>query len=176
MTKPTLLERHQARRQTELAQKQAQIEEDFTDMENMLQAMSDPDLSLQMRIEIFKSLEAWPRIVLGLYNAELTIAQRNRREKGDSEHNDEPSDIAYSVVAEALDLGPDRIRDLCRKGRRQINQGEPPQQEITAAEFIRGRSTVLPKDIASEYRERFAKRKQQQLSDLMERFSTGKSL
>ena len=84
--------------------------------------------------------------MLGLYNAELAIAQSDRKENGDTDHNDKPSDIAHDIVGEALGLGPDRIRDLCKEGRRHLNEGMLRKIEIRAAEFVdkilRGQPTL----------------------------------
>lgn len=121
-------------------------EESVIDMEQTHRAETDPNLSPGERLDIFRALQAWPRIVLGLYNAELAIAQSDRKENGDTDHNDKPSDIAHDIVGEALGLGPDRIRDLCKEGRRHLNEGMPRKIEIRAAEFVdkilRGQPTL----------------------------------
>ena len=66
----------------------------------------------------------FPRIVLGLYRAELAIAQKDREQDGALEYGREkPSEIARRVVGEALHLGPDRVRDLCAMGRRHEKRG-----------------------------------------------------
>jgi hypothetical protein len=115
------------------------LEQAIAERERARQAETDPALSPNERLDIFMGLQAWPRIVLGLYRAELAIAQSDPARKG------EASDVAYDVVGESLGLGPDRIRDLCREGRRHEAQGMPPKPEITAAKFVdkvlRGRAT-----------------------------------
>jgi hypothetical protein len=132
VTKRTPLEKFQAARLDAW-------EEVVTEAERTLRAETDPALSPNERLDIFMSLQAWPRIVLGLYRAELAIAQ------SDPAHKGEPSDIAYDVVGESLGLGPDRIRDLCREGRRHEDQGMPAKPKISATEFVgkvlRGRAT-----------------------------------
>ena len=105
------------------------------EIEQTLRAETDLTLSPEQRLDIFKGLQAWPRIVLGLYEAELAIAQNDRKENGDTEHTDEPSDIAYDAVGEAIDLGPDRVRNLCREGRAHRQEGMPTKPKISAAEF-----------------------------------------
>jgi len=72
-----------------------------------------------------------------LYEAELAIAQDARKKNGDTEHNGEPSDIACIVVGEAVGLGPDRVRDLCREARGHLKEGQPEKikVKISAAEF-----------------------------------------
>jgi len=58
-----------------------------TDWHNLVRAQTDPCLPFDQRLELLKSLQAWPRIVLGLYQAEHKIAKSKF-------HNDSPSRIA----------------------------------------------------------------------------------
>jgi hypothetical protein len=100
------------------------------DVELTRKAEQDPDLSPRQRLDIFKRLQAWPRIVLGLYRAELEIAQTKKQQSGAQDFGDEkPSDAAYRVIGEALGLGPDRIHDLCAEGRQQESEGWPPKPQ-----------------------------------------------
>jgi hypothetical protein len=124
-------------------------EQALADQEKTL-LIVDPHLSLSPneRLDLFMALQAWPRIVLGLYRAELAFAQKEREtEKKENRvpKTGQPSEIARAVVAEALGLGPDRIRDLCRNGDRHLKQGMPRKPEIRAAEFVdrvlRGQAT-----------------------------------
>lgn len=50
------------------------------DARETLRAFTDPDLSLDERLEILKGLPSWPRIVLGLYEAERAIAEQRKKE------------------------------------------------------------------------------------------------
>ena len=78
------------------AEVQAEMENVHADAEKTVRALSDPDLSPKERLKIFKNWQAWPRIVWGLYRAELAIAQKDRKEKGAPEDGrEEPSEIAY---------------------------------------------------------------------------------
>jgi hypothetical protein len=185
VTKRTPLENFQAFRRAALAAMQAELEKAFADAEGMVQAMLDPDLSPDQRLDILKSLQAWPRIVLGLYRAELAIAQKDREEKGCPKFGrEEPSEIAQRVLGEALDLGPDRIRDLCKTGRRHEKEGMPQKAEITAAKFKREvLSFVVPessaaaiRELAALHRELFSVQKSDAFLNLEEKFSTGKPL
>ena len=128
--------------------------------------------------EDFKSLQAWPRIVWGLYRAELAIAQKDRKEKGAPEDGrEEPSEIAYRVVGKAIDLGADRVRVLCREGRRHLKQGMPSQGgNTTAAMFRQMLCTPAPESVAAEYREAYSEERERFLSNLMERLRAGKPL
>jgi hypothetical protein len=112
------------------------LEKTVDEAEKTRLAETDPALSREQRLRIFKSLQAWPRIVLGLYQAELAVAQRQKQENG-AQQPGEPSDIAYEIVGKALGVGPDRIRHLCREGRCHLRQGMPARPEIRAAEFKR---------------------------------------
>src|SRR5215813_6240680 len=69
-----------------------------------------------------RGFRRWPRIVLGLYEAELAIAQNDRKQNGVT-RTGTPSDIAYDEVGRAVGLGLDRVRDLCREGRRHLKHG-----------------------------------------------------
>lgn len=120
------------------------LDDQVKESEKTHQAVLDPSLSPDERLDLFMALQAWPRIVLGLYEAESAIARKQKKQNPTQEHG-EPSDTAYDVVGAALGLGPDRIRDLCREGRRHVGQGMPRKLEIRAAEFVekylRGRAT-----------------------------------
>ena len=121
-----------------------------------------PKSFIRKRLELFKSLQAWPRIVLGLYRAELAIASKDRKEKGAPEYGSEkPSEIARYAVGEALGLGPDRVRDLCKEGHRHLKQGMPSREEtITAAMFKQMLSMTLPENIAVAVRKSFSEEKE----------------
>jgi len=138
MTKKTPLEEfHDAKKAREDAGLEA-LNKAGDEAEKTLKAETDPSLTLDQRLEIFKGLQAWPRIVLGLYNAELALAQEKRKNHGAPKYGrEEPSETAFRVVGEAVRLGPDRIRDLCREGRRHLKERMPPKPEIRAAEFIK---------------------------------------
>jgi hypothetical protein len=113
------------------------LEEAVTEAEKTLRAETDPALSPNERLAMFKRLQAWPRIVLAIYETELAIAQKDRNKRGSpGAQREEPSEVAYAMVGDALGLGPDRIRDLCREARRHQRQGLPPKHRMRAAEFI----------------------------------------
>jgi hypothetical protein len=108
------------------------------DVELTRKAEQDPNLSPAQRLDILKRLQAWPRIVLGLYRAELEIAQAKKRENGPQDYgNEKPSDTACRIVGETVLLGPDRIHDLCAEGRDQESEGWPPKPMNSAAYFVR---------------------------------------
>jgi hypothetical protein len=144
MTKRTPLQEHRtalekrraaeekARREFEARRLKA-VERPKADRDKIIRAEADPSLSPEERLEIFKSLQGWPRIVLGLYEAELEKARS-------SAHHGKPSDIAYEKVGKVLGLlGPDRIKALCNEARRQLKEGMPAGfvVKMTAAEFER---------------------------------------
>ena len=161
-------------RQEEIAARVDEIERHFSESESLVRAKSDPTLSVDQRLEIFKGLQR-PRIVLGLYRAELALAQKQRYTERTEKRvpqtgREEPSEIARDSVAEALGLGPDRIRDLCREGDRHLKQGMPPQPEMTVTEFKRQLSTVVAKEIADLYRESFSADKWFSLDQLFEKY------
>jgi hypothetical protein len=107
------------------------------DAELTLRVEQDLDLSPAQRLDIFKRLQAWPRIVLGLYRAELAIAQKKKHAAGPEEYGDEkPSDTACRVIGEVLGLGPDRVHDLCAEGRQHESEGWPPKPRKSAAYFV----------------------------------------
>ena len=165
-------------RESVAAKVQADMESVHADAEKTLRALSDPNLSFDKRLELFKSLQAWPRIVLGLYRAELAIASKDRKEKGAPEYGREkPSEIARYAVGEALGLGPDRVRDLCKEGHRHLKQGMPSRDEtITAAMFKQMLSTTLPENIAVAFRKDFSEDKEEFLSSLTEKLRAGKPI
>jgi hypothetical protein len=125
VTKRTPLERFHAARLDAL-------EETVAEAEKTCRAETDPALSWEQRLHMFKRLQAWPRIVLGLYQAELAVAQKQKH--GAQQHG-KASDMAFDIVGEALGLGPDRIRHLCREARGHLRQGLPARPKIRAAEF-----------------------------------------
>jgi hypothetical protein len=131
MTKRTPLQRYR------LAQESAKRklrEKGREEVEKTDRALFDPDLSPKERLDKLKKLQAWPRIVLGLYKAELAIA------RNDPKRNPKlgtPSDLARDAVGSAVELGADRIRDLCREGSRHLDEGMPARPEISAARFKR---------------------------------------
>jgi hypothetical protein len=60
------------------------IERSLDEREEIKRAETDPNLSPEERLEIFKSVQAWPRIVLGLYEAErkaISAADRLREDR-----------------------------------------------------------------------------------------------
>jgi hypothetical protein len=178
VTKRTPRERLQALREGQLAAMQAEIENCFADAEARVGAMSDPNLSVDQRLKIFKNLRAWPRIVLGIYRAELAIAQKVRKENRAPEYGlERPCEIARHKVGKAVGLKPDRICDLCKEGRQHEKQGMPQEGDVAACDFKREvLSTVLPDSLGAAYRELFSIQKEQWLSYLMERVSVGRPL
>ena len=109
-----------------------QLEKSLDDRDSIIKIESDPSLSPEQRLELFKSLRGWPRIVLGLYKAE--------RENISADDGDgKPSDIAYEKVGQVVGLGPDRIKALCNEARRHLKEGMPAGfvVNMTAAEFER---------------------------------------
>jgi hypothetical protein len=107
----------------------------FSDIEKILRVYEDPGLSPKERLEIFKSAKgAWPRIVLGFYEAERAIAEKQKKENPDE---GEPSDIAYEKVGKFIGVGEDRVKALCNEGRRQIREGLPDKLKVrkSIAEF-----------------------------------------
>jgi hypothetical protein len=125
-------DQEKARREFEARRLKA-VERSKADRDKIIRAETDPSLSPEERLEIFKGLQGWPRIVLGLYEAELeNITNADRPGK--------PSDIAYEKVGKVLGLlGPDRIKALCNEARRQLKEGMPAGfvVNMTAAEFER---------------------------------------
>jgi hypothetical protein len=98
MTKRTPLEKLEAIKQQTLAVGRAYIESDFVETEKMIRAISDPALSPKQRIKELKKLLVWPRIILGLYKAELAIAQKNKKEKGAAEQDTHQTPRLISLV------------------------------------------------------------------------------
>jgi hypothetical protein len=123
----------QEKAEAEFANKELDaIDRTLDDRDKVIRAETDPNLSPEERLALFKSLQAWPRIVLGLYEAEqknVTAAERPGK----------PSDIAYEKVGKVVGLGPDRIKALCNEARRQLKEGMPAGfvVNITAGEFER---------------------------------------
>jgi hypothetical protein len=166
MTKRTPLERYEAWQQKSLLLGKAAIEAHYTEDEALVRVLSDASLSYKQRLARFKRFQAWPRIVLGLYEAELAVAQKNRQANG------RPYEIARDKIEEAIDLKSDRIRDLCREGKRHLEQGMPSKPQKTAAEFKRELSTALSEDEAAKYRRIFAEKKKQAFANFEHRFLT----
>jgi hypothetical protein len=107
-----------------------QLEKSLDDRDSIIKIESDPNLSPEQLLELFKSLRGWPRIVLGLYQAELTNITA-------ADGPGKPSDIAYENIGKVVGLGPDRIKALCNEARRQLKEGMPAGfvVNMTAAEF-----------------------------------------
>src|SRR5262252_5438356 len=141
MTKRTPLQEYRAA----LAKRDAAIEKARKDLETttsiwvkraeeererIKRIESDPSLSPEQRIALLMSLRGWPRIVLGLYQAELINITA-------ADGPGTPSDIAYENVGKVVGLGPDRIKALCSEARRQLREGMPAGfvVNMTAAEF-----------------------------------------
>lgn len=99
-----------------------------TDWHNLVRAQTDPCLPFDQRVELLKSLQAWPRIVLCLFQAEHEIALSKP-------HNDYPSRIAAERVGKVIALGEERVLKLRKQGRRHIAQGMKPYPKITAKHF-----------------------------------------
>jgi hypothetical protein len=134
MTKRTPLQEYRAALETfELAKLRAR-EKALSDYEKTFRVHTDPSLSPTERLQLFKSLQAWPRIVLGIYQAELTIAQKQKRDNPAGVHG-KPSDIAYEKIAKVVCLENDRIHALCKQGRRHLREGQPQKPKISAARF-----------------------------------------
>ena len=112
------------------------LEEVVADAEKTYRVETDPTLSPDQRLEILKGLQAWPRIVLGLYRSELAAAQKRKKENPDPEHG-EPSDRAYDKVGSAIGLKGDRVKALCLEGGRHLKQRMPQKPKISATEFTR---------------------------------------
>jgi hypothetical protein len=160
------------------------MEKVFAESEKRMGALLDPNLSANQRLAIFKELQAWPRIVLGMYRAELARAQTDRKDHGIPAYgSEEPSEIAYRVIGDAVGLGPDRIRDLCRQDRRHEEQGMPHEPTAAVAQFKEELSGNVQTSLGPKYielvavcRELSSLRKQEWLADLEKRFSTGRPL
>ena len=169
MTKLTPLERYEEWQQKALQLGQAAIEANFADSEDMLRILSDAALSLKQRIKAFKRLQAWPRIVRGLYDAQLLIAQKQKKDNPAQVHG-EPSEIAYEEVGKAIGLKSDRVKDLCKKGLADLRQGLPSKTKPIAA-LKRELSTTVSESDAAIYRQTFAEQKKLALSAFEHRFS-----
>src|SRR5262249_51328801 len=141
MTKRTpLQERHIALEKLNAARKKAQekfeskkldaIERALNDYEKIKQIETDPSLTPEERLVAFRGLRGWPRIVLGLYEAELENVTA-------ADSPGKSSDIAYEKVGKVVRLGSDRIKALCNEARRQLKEGMPAGfvVNMTAAEF-----------------------------------------
>jgi hypothetical protein len=108
------------------------VERAVNDRDKIIQIETDPSLTPEKRLVALKGLRGFPRIVLGLYLAELeNVTPAGRPGK--------PSDIAYEKVGEVVGLGPDRIKALCNEARRQLKEGMPAGfvVNMTAAKFER---------------------------------------
>jgi hypothetical protein len=77
VTKRTPFQKLQQLRKDGSAAIEAEYEKTFADAEHTLTAASDPNLSFNQRLKIYSKLQAFPRIVLGLYRAELAVAQKD---------------------------------------------------------------------------------------------------
>jgi hypothetical protein len=89
--------------------KEAAIERAVSDAEKVLRIETDGSLTSQQRLEILKSLQAWPRIALGVYEGERARAAQEPRK----DRHGEPSDIAYNAVGKVVGLSGDRVKALC---------------------------------------------------------------
>ena len=113
--------------------KEAAIERVVSDAEKVLRIEKDGSLTSRKRLEILKSLQAWPRIVLGVYEAKRArVAQEARKNR-----HGEPSDIAYNAVGKVIGLSGDRVKALCSEGRRHLKEGIPPKPRVSVAAFKR---------------------------------------
>jgi hypothetical protein len=115
-----------------------QVEKSLDECDIIKQIEFDPSLSSERRLALCKKLRGWPRIVLGIYEAELEVAEARKRHNSASEHG-KPSDIAYGRVGRAIGLGTERVKALCGEGRRQLRDGMSAglKAKMTAAEFER---------------------------------------
>jgi hypothetical protein len=127
-----------------VATRNAEIKSARDVAEKILLVETDDKLTPAERLRILKGLPAWPRIVLGIYNAELKLARKRKKdnpitERGEHSAADEPSDIAYEGVGGVVELGADRIKALCNEARQHLKEGQPAGfvVEISAAEFKR---------------------------------------
>ncbi len=101
--------------------------------EDIERAIYDPSLSWDQRLKLFKSAkDLWPRMVLGMYEAELEAAQKEP-------NHGQPSDRAYQKVAKYLGLREDHIQKLCNEGRLLLQQGmsATPKEKMLMKEFVR---------------------------------------
>ena len=110
------------------------LEKGLSDYEKTWRVHTDPSLSPTERLKIFKGLQAWPRIVLAIYEAELAIAQQQKRDNPTGVYG-KPSDIAYEKIAKVVRLESNRIHALCKEGRRHLREGLPGKPKISAARF-----------------------------------------
>jgi hypothetical protein len=119
--------------QTSAKAKEAAIERVVSDADKVLWIETDGSLTPQQRLEILKSLQALPRIVLGVYEAERArVAQVARKDR-----HREPSDIAYDAVGRVVGLSGERVKALCSEGRRHLKEGMPPKPRVSVAAFKR---------------------------------------
>jgi hypothetical protein len=81
MTKRTPLERREKLRLTFEAAWREAINAEFAEQEKMVDLLSDPALPWRERLKRLKVLQSWPRTVLGIYEAELPIAQKEEEER-----------------------------------------------------------------------------------------------
>ena len=104
----------------------ALVDMTFSDLEKTIDAHDTGlDLSPEERLEKLKSSYAWPRIVLGLYEAERANAEADPKKEG------EPSDIAYEIVGNYIGVREDRVKALCNEGRQQIRDGYSKKSKAT---------------------------------------------
>lgn len=113
------------------------IEGSLNEIEKIKRIETDSGLTPNERLEIFKSLRAWPRIVLGIY--EFENAAEKRKKKNPVWADGKPSYRAYEKIGKVTGLSDDRIKDLCKEGRRHIREGQPKgiKENISAAQFKR---------------------------------------
>jgi hypothetical protein len=113
--------------------KEAAIGCALSDAEKVHRIETDGSLTPPQRLETLKSLQAWPRIVLGVYEAERARVARKARK----DRHSEPSDIAYDAVGKVVGLSGERVKALCREGRQHLKEGMPPKPRVSVAAFKR---------------------------------------
>jgi hypothetical protein len=133
MTKRSPLQELRVALQTFGKAKETAIERARSDAEKVHRVETDGSLTPQQRLKTLKSLQMWPRIVLGIYEAERARVARKARK----DRHGEPSDIAYDAVGKAVELSGERVKALCSEGRRHLREGMPPRPRVSAAAFIR---------------------------------------
>ena len=133
MTKRTPLQELRVALQTFGKAKEAAIGRARSDAEKVHRIETDGSFTPQQRLETLKSLQMWPRIVLGIYEAERArVARKERKDR-----HEEPSDIAYDAVGKVVGLSGERVKALCREGRRHLQEGMPPRPQVSVAAFKR---------------------------------------
>jgi hypothetical protein len=106
----------------------------FGDAEKSI-AAHETGLPFRKRLEILKTMKAWPRIVRGLYEPRDRREPDKRKPSPPTRGTLSGSDIAYSIVGEAIDVSEHRVKALCREGRRDEAAGAPKQPRMSVANF-----------------------------------------